>query len=1365
VWPYISKAIEYRWEDSNTEHFTLSASGPSAQPEGLFAKRKPSGEHIKITAESQFDEETAAHATLPADFAPSDTVTPASGSDPLVNKVTGLTSYTIPSLGLPRKVTYGNLRKLTTDYGSGYTETVTTTYKPANGALTGLVDTISTTATGGGYTDNAPTKIFTYWSNGATATPLVATEEIDAADNALDLKTTYTRDSPRGRVTNTQITNTTATGLQAIGDYSVSSVTAFDDKFDLPSTAKNAAPYYHPTTTLYDPTLGMPTSVTDANNAQITTQYDALGRPKQVKDLLKGLQTDTTYTWDTTVTVSPPSGVTGLTLTSVYKVEVTATAQPKVTSYYDRLGRVIRTVKESYGTQTATVDTVYNVLGQVVAVSNPYASSATDWTKTTYDDLGRVKTVTAPNGTVTTNNYNGRATIVTIDAPNLGGADPAAQTNATLVDAKGRTVKVWNADNVPTFTDTLGSTTTPASIEFKLDGFGRMRETVLKDQTAHITATYDALGRQATLNDPDKGNWSYTNNALGQVVSQTDARSTVTASTFDHLGRPLTRTATESGSGAPVETGKWFYYDSAADAATQRVDKGTKGWIGAVAREEHTLVNAPGYTDPGSTRFYYYDTTKGLPEIALSQIDGKWFYTHTTYDAYARPGTVRYYWRPAGHEAAGDYPYLWETVGFTYSYDGKSFVTQITDTSDAARVWWKANAGDGYDHLGRAVKVQKGNAHWTVRSYRPSDGVLESIATGPSIGSTSIQNQTFGFDGLGNLRSRTGSGGTETLGYDLLNRLTSSNQGATTYFDNGNIKTKIGVDGTASGTYVYGSSQPHAVTSAFGYSMTYDANGNLLTRTGGGETWGLKWTGFDKPRWMAKVGATTAGNEFLYDANRSRVLNLEFDAVTGSGTSAVPSHYTRKKLYAAGAAMEVDYENTATSGAPVWKQKAVRVYVSGPDGSVGALELPPADVGGTTNAYIYHTDHLGSIESITRYGDATVTFATDRSNKAGRFSEDAWGQRRNPLTWSGVPSTTDDGGADSLTPRGFTGHEMLDGSGLVHMNGRVYDPLLGRMLSADIVVQAPGNLQSYNRYSYVFNNPLSYTDPSGFVTTAEQEKEREERQRRQEEARKRASADARSNYIREHGVTDYLTHWSEVENIAAAAGDAAWNAAGKSETSAKPAKEESDIAAPKARPMPWLEVFAPIADFGRTLRRALDRNNDPEDSLKAMGELFTGPAMAIQDAQENREEIAQSLRTPEGRYRMAGTLGLFALSYRLPQRVAPNVTTGDGFLFGGVKMKAPFDIPVQRFGTMNLDRVDHWGFGFLGENRLLNRTFLAIKTEWNPLTTFTEGVIPKGTPITFGIAGPQGLRYPGGHLQFTVMSREVINQSSSYRKR
>jgi len=66
-----------------------------------------------------------------------------------------------------------------------------------------------------------------------------------------------------------------------------------------------------------------------------------------------------------------------------------------------------------------------------------------------------------------------------------------------------------------------------------------------------------------------------------------------------------------------------------------------------------------------------------------------------------------------------------------------------------------------------------------------------------------------------------------------------------------------------------------------------------------------------------------------------------------------------------------------------------------------------------------------------------------------------------------------------LPKRGYTGHEMIDEFGLINMNGRIYDPQLCRFLAPDRFVQAPGNSQSFNRYSYCLNNPLKYTDPSG----------------------------------------------------------------------------------------------------------------------------------------------------------------------------------------------------------------------------------------------------------------------------------------------
>jgi RHS repeat-associated protein len=70
--------------------------------------------------------------------------------------------------------------------------------------------------------------------------------------------------------------------------------------------------------------------------------------------------------------------------------------------------------------------------------------------------------------------------------------------------------------------------------------------------------------------------------------------------------------------------------------------------------------------------------------------------------------------------------------------------------------------------------------------------------------------------------------------------------------------------------------------------------------------------------------------------------------------------------------------------------------------------------------------------------------------------------------------------ADVGGNRGFTGHEHIDEMGFIHMNGRVYDPSIGRFLSADPTIQHPYNTQDYNRYSYTTNNPLKYVDMNGF---------------------------------------------------------------------------------------------------------------------------------------------------------------------------------------------------------------------------------------------------------------------------------------------
>jgi RHS repeat-associated protein len=53
--------------------------------------------------------------------------------------------------------------------------------------------------------------------------------------------------------------------------------------------------------------------------------------------------------------------------------------------------------------------------------------------------------------------------------------------------------------------------------------------------------------------------------------------------------------------------------------------------------------------------------------------------------------------------------------------------------------------------------------------------------------------------------------------------------------------------------------------------------------------------------------------------------------------------------------------------------------------------------------------------------------------------------------------------------------------GLIYMNARTYLPEVGRFISPDTLVPNPGNSQSHNRYSYVLNSPVNYTDPSGHL--------------------------------------------------------------------------------------------------------------------------------------------------------------------------------------------------------------------------------------------------------------------------------------------
>ena len=242
-------------------------------------------------------------------------------------------------------------------------------------------------------------------------------------------------------------------------------------------------------------------------------------------------------------------------------------------------------------------------------------------------------------------------------------------------------------------------------------------------------------------------------------------------------------------------------------------------------------------------------------------------------------------------------------------------------------------------------------------------------------------------------------------------------------------------------------------------TYVYDnASGNLLSRdyrlsgSATGLTESFSYDNLNRLTGSQVTGAGLMSVTYSPDGN----INTKTDAGSYAYDPSKQNAVTAITRYYSGS-----YEKTIT-GSTVTETH----YVSSPTGLVAIL----VKQGSAVQTYYVETDHLGSVTGIIN---------TDKTY-ASRSSYDAWGRRRNPADWSynNIPTPV-------ITDRGFTGHEHLDRFGLINMNGRMYDPVVGRFLGVDPVVQAPDYSQSFNGYSYCWNNPLKYTDPSGYLLDAD----------------------------------------------------------------------------------------------------------------------------------------------------------------------------------------------------------------------------------------------------------------------------------------
>ncbi len=704
---------------------------------------------------------------------------------------------------------------------------------------------------------------------------------------------------------------------------------------------------------------------------------------------------------------------------TAYKASVNVAGGGASETCYDILGRETRGSSLGFDGQWDAQETQYDESGRPVHKSEPFdlitGSQVAPHWTTLTYDL---------DGRVTYTNLPGQAWVSTAyDRFKTTTTNALNHSKEEYRNVLGEIIQV--VDNMNGFVD------------YEFDHVGNLSSmTHNSNASTTTTTTFNILGQKTAMDDPDMGVWSYEYNHFGELEKQTDAKSQVSTMTYDGLGRMKTRVDKVSNGALTPEASATWNYDSAPFGL---------GKLDVVSDSQSGYMRAMAYDDLGR-----------VDDITTS-FSGAIYYEKTTYD-----GDGRIY---QAFDAAGDGTFA--DHGVVNQYNTYGHVASIGDavpatgTSQPRVLYRRINAVNargqvtdediGVDPAGNYAINSKYN-------YIEETGLLDTLVSKDQDGAF-VQDMDYDWDVVGNLDSRDsthhGQSSNITLNeifdYDALNRLTTQSQSvsgqspvviSTTYdlLGLGNIETKDGVQGP----YGYGANGagPHAMTSHGSSVFSYDLNGNNIT----GDSRTITWTTFNKPSTINKGGHTTS---FEYGPARSRFLRED----TGSNTRT--THYvgsveiiqldestTERKRYVAGVAID-----TTT-------------HVYGTESSRDTLYTLK--------------EHLGSMDVIV---DAAGVIVQD-------LSFGPWGQRRDPDDWKelDLSNILIDLGPTfdvSRTTRGFTGHEMLDDVGVVHMNGRIYDPVLGRFLQADIFIQDPTNTQSLNRYSYVLNNPLNATDPSG----------------------------------------------------------------------------------------------------------------------------------------------------------------------------------------------------------------------------------------------------------------------------------------------
>ncbi len=868
------------------------------------------------------------------------------------------TIYTFDTYGnVTREDQYGDLTDTTDD------RTVVRAFSPNTTAWIVGLPTSETIYQGIGLSNQAAQTSFYY--DGVTDCTVGSTNQIPTLGNLTRVVRTLTGGiNPETRMAYDSFGNLTCT-RDANGNTTTMS---YDGSFTFPKVVTNplgqqkTTQYYGVDGVAADNGLyGQVKSVTDPNNAVISTTYDVFGRKTQV-NFPDGGWTSTSYNSFGTV--------------GSQNIQTNTQAGLSTWTYFDGLGRTITEKKTGPDTKTIAVQTQYNVRGAVLQTSLPYfyGIDAVSSKTFVYDPVGRVTQVTNPDtsrGLSCTSNW----VTVTIDANN--------HRRRETRDAYGRLAKVEEYTNTYSTCDTMAGTPY-ATTTYQYDVLGNLLS--VTDVKGNQSAMqYDTLSRKTSMHDPDMGNWTYAYDAAGNLIQQTDAKGQNIYFRYDALNR---RKQKDYGTQKALGSGDVMYiYDAVTSNGKGRLT---------------------GVQDQSGSVLFYYDTL-GRTTRTDKSLDGTTYVTQTAYDTLGRVLSITY-------------P---DNAVVSYAYNGPLLLKVYESTTNYGQY-------AGYNALGQPGTLTYGNSVVTTYTYSNSGNTTCSqqnfrLCTLKTVlgANPAYQDLRYGYDSGGNVLSLTDAvNGNQTFGYDEINRLTSATgpYGSHTYSYNeiGNLSFNPLVGNYTYPTSGTGSVRPHAVSTAGSNSYGYDNNGNMTS--GAGRT--LTYDFENRPTSIASNNGVIT--TMVYDGDGGRVKKI-------AGTTTVRFI---GKLY--------ECENTT----------CVKYIFA------GEQRIAIKQVSNGLVDY-YHSDHLGSTSVITN-----GTTGAQEEN----ITYYPYGATR--TNTSGTTPPTD-------VPYKFTGQELDSSTGLYFYGARYYDATLGRFISPDTIVEAPGHPQTLNRYTYVGNNPLRYTDPTG----------------------------------------------------------------------------------------------------------------------------------------------------------------------------------------------------------------------------------------------------------------------------------------------